>query len=191
MNSPNETSGESKFDVKWLKALYEDLHSEMKVRDELMGKMETHMATTNQILSQLKSDRDAHAKLISDNGKEIVSLKLANASCDAPQKVVQHDRELKRLNAFMDMFKRGGMDTGVIDTHAQKMQAAAEAAIRDSIPMRQYLWKMFPWMLLFGIFCVVVTTLIMAKVATGKDIQLPDPPSIQVNANSSSHEVHR
>lgn len=197
MADNDETKEVHPFDLPYLRKLIEDLDGEVKARGEVMGLMETHMATTNLILQQLKEKDVSLTKTQEEHAFRIHEMELAQASCEAPTAIKQHGRELKKLNAFMDMVKQGSggnIDTNMVNVHEQRMQAAAEAAIRDSIPMKHHMMKMLPWLIIACIFCIVVTTLIMARVATGKEVELPTPPSIpaiEIKANSSSQGVKR
>lgn len=185
------------FDIQYLKTLYEDLNAEVKARGEVMGKMETHMATTNLILQQLKDKNDEQDAVYREHALRIHKVEMVQAGCSAPVKMVQYDRELKRLNAFMDLAKRSpnnDIDTGMVNVHEQRLQAAAEAAIRESIPLRHHFIRMLPWMIVIAIFCVVVTTIILMGTVIGRDMPLPNPPSVpyfDVKTNSSSHGVSR
>ena len=194
MTKNNDQKDIHSFDLKYLKAVTDDLQDEVRKRGVVMGKMETHMATTTLILKQLRDKDDEQDNALKEHGLRIHTVEMAQAGCQAPTKVRQHDRELKRLNAFMDFVKQGTnneIDTGVVDTHAERMQAAAEAAIVNSLPIKLHLAKSWPIIILVAIFCIVVTTLIMARVFTGIDIQIPtvnDIPGVNVKTNSSSHE---
>lgn len=178
------------FDVQYLKSVTDSLQEEVRARGAVMTKMETHMATTNLILEQLSKKNDEQDHLHKEHSRKIHSLEMDHAKCSAPVLVAQHQRELKKLNAFMDMAKMGtDIDTGRIDVHAQRMQHAAESAIMDSIPLKKHILKSWPIILLLCIFSIIVTTLILSNALTGNNTTIPSVgniPSLKINTNSSS-----
>ena len=177
------------FDFQYLKSITEDLQAEVKKRGEVMWRMETHMATTNLILKQLKEKNDEQDDVQKEHAIRIHSVEITQAKCDAAARVRHHDIELKRLNAFMDMARRGSsgkINTESIVVHQQQLQAAAEAAIVNSISMKDHIFRSWPIIALICIFCVVVTTLIMARSVTGEVVDLPsmnDIPGVKLDTN--------
>jgi len=174
------------FDAVFLKSLTDELSGKFEKQTVAINNLVLAVSNVDTRLDMIKERLIKHDTKLSEHSDRIRQREIGHAACDAPKQMTGVWANIKRLNAFMDLKKeKDGIDTRVIDTHAQQIQRAAEMAIPRVIPMRDAFIKVLPWVIVVAIFSVVVTTLILTQSVTGQQVRLPSLPALDITNSSS------
>ena len=169
-----------KFDVRFLKSLYEGLSESYEKQANALASIDKTVGEMGVMMKSFETKNSEQDSTIKEHGKRIHTVELTQASDDSKSQLRGVWHHIKRLNAFMDLQQRGtdNIDTKAIDTHAQRMQHATEMAMsHDDVTFKAALLKVLPGVIIVIIVAIVLTTLLTFQMLTGQTV-IPDTPHI-------------
>lgn len=157
------------FDVRFLKTLYEELSSSYEKQAQSLASLDKTTGEMGIILKNFESkNKEQDFKLV-EHSKRIHDVEMKQAGCNVDSQIKGMWHHVKRLNAFMDLGKRSSdLDTSQIDTHAQRMQHSYEMTMDRPNPLRDFLLKLAPWMLIGLIVGSGITAILIYQAFSGK-----------------------
>jgi hypothetical protein len=170
-----------KFDVRFLKNLYEGLSESYEKQASALASIDKTVGKMGVMLQSFETKNVEQDTTLKEHGKRIHSVELIQASDDSKSQLRGVWHHIKRLTAFMDLQQRGTdrIDTRAIDTHAQRMQHAADIVMsHDDVTFKVALVKILPWAIITLIVAIVLTTLLTFQALTNTQV-LPDIPKVE------------
>ena len=180
MNDLRDSEPPSKFDIRFLKNLYEDLSASYEKQAAALASMDKTIEVLSVLLKSFESKNAEQDARLNEYSKRIHSVEMKQASCNAPSEVNGLWHHVKRLNAFMDMKKsKDGISTKAVDTYAQQMQHSMDLAItRDDVSFKVAVLKLLPWAIITIIIAIVLATMVTIQTLTGNKF-IPNIPKIE------------
>ena len=170
-----------KFDVQFLKSLYEGLADSYSKQAEALASLDKTAGEMGVLLKGIESKNAEQDSTLKEHGKRIHAVEMTQAADDSKSQLRGVWHHIKRLNAFMDLQQRGtpNIDTSMIDTHAQRMQHAADVAVaQQDVTLKVAIVKILPWAIITLIIAIVLTTLLTYQAITRTPV-LPDLPGVE------------
>ena len=172
MDESRDSSPPHKFDVKFLKNLYEELSRSYDKQASSLASLDKTIAEMQVMLRVFESKEHDQDARLAEHSRRIHVVEMLHASCSSESQIKGLWHHIKRLNAFMDIRKaKDGIDTGVIDKHAQRIQHAIDLAEeQDPISYKVAVLKTLPWIIITIIIAIVLTTMVTLQAITGNPV---------------------
>lgn len=139
----------NEFDMKYLKGLFDDLNESYKEQSKSLSMLERTASVMNVTLESIKKRNEEQDEILKRHSGQIRMLERFQDSNDVSNQLKGVWHHIKRFNAYMDLARKDtDIDTKSIDTHAQRIQHAAELSMSQQNMMKDIFTKVAPWLLI-------------------------------------------